>query len=489
MKLKKACSLLLAVLFTVFESFAQGPSLIGEISGVYAGTIPCADCQGIDYRISLLPDGTYHETASYRERSLVPIVNSGNFQIIGNEKIRLLGSSSASGWFSMVPGALLLLDLDGKEITGALASHYMLVKLTRSVKEGMVQDGGIITAPTNRNKFSRGISFYAMGNHPEWTLDVVDGRFIKFDAMGDFALNIPFGAGEKSKDAEVNLFSGASESGALVITLQKQTCSDTAARPLDYKVTVAAKYGSENEYRLFEGCGSFVPDFKLEGKWNLAKTVNRKSDTARQAQWIPTLTIDPEQRTYAAFDGCVVYTGKIIFGGKSNIRFMNNTPTEVDCDNTNSKNFIKGLAKTTTYQLNNNQLIFFNKNNVLLTMQQANNEPLQNNLLVDIWVLDSLLQQQVKTGDFRNGLPRLEINSDMNFTGTTGCNNISGNIIANGETIKMTIVKMTRMACNKANDEATFIAAINNATNYRIAGNLLTITEQGKPTLVFRKVD
>ncbi|HUM47360.1 MAG TPA: META domain-containing protein, partial [Chitinophagales bacterium] len=91
--------------------------------------------------------------------------------------------------------------------------------------------------------------------------------------------------------------------------------------------------------------------------------------------------------------------------------------------------------------------------------------------------------------DYRSDLPRLEVNSEMKFTGTTGCNNISGKVEAGDQAVKMTIEKITRMACTNAAAETAFVDAVNNATTYSIASNHLTLMQDGNITLVFRKVD
>ncbi|WP_165967304.1 copper resistance protein NlpE [Luteimonas aestuarii] len=63
-------------------------------AGMFSGTLPCADCPGIDTRLHIADDGTFHLTEAYRDR--------GNAQTAGT-------------WTVDAAGTRLLLDPDVKD--------------------------------------------------------------------------------------------------------------------------------------------------------------------------------------------------------------------------------------------------------------------------------------------------------------------------------------------------------------------------------------
>jgi hypothetical protein len=93
------------------------------LTGTYSGTLPCADCPGIDETRVLTADGGFVLTDTYRERPGSANVVQGSWSLEeGGKRIRLdPGSKEASDKFSEVDGdGLRLLDADGKRIASGL---------------------------------------------------------------------------------------------------------------------------------------------------------------------------------------------------------------------------------------------------------------------------------------------------------------------------------------------------------------------------------
>lgn len=63
-------------------------------AGTFTGTLPCADCPGIDVTLTLEPDGSYTLTNVYQERPDGTWSNDGHWSVeAGNSVIRLDPSS------------------------------------------------------------------------------------------------------------------------------------------------------------------------------------------------------------------------------------------------------------------------------------------------------------------------------------------------------------------------------------------------------------
>lgn len=96
-------------------------------AGTYAGTLPCADCAGIEATVVLNTDQTYHQTFVYEGKKDSSFKEEGKFtwNKDGNT-ITLISKASPS--FRVKEGSIVMLDDDGNEITGPLANNYILKK-------------------------------------------------------------------------------------------------------------------------------------------------------------------------------------------------------------------------------------------------------------------------------------------------------------------------------------------------------------------------
>ncbi|MDO6708771.1 copper resistance protein NlpE [Photobacterium sp. 1_MG-2023] len=99
-------------------------------NGTYAGTIPCADCAGIETVLVLGMDGTfeltetylgYEEDGQFRHQGAFTWNDAGN-------TITLTNDSGDDIQFFVGENQLFRLDREGKRITGNLADMYVLQK-------------------------------------------------------------------------------------------------------------------------------------------------------------------------------------------------------------------------------------------------------------------------------------------------------------------------------------------------------------------------
>lgn len=128
-----------AVAFTAISCASNNkPEQIDEHSaeisldwqGIYSGVLPCADCEGIETELTLNDDNTYMLISTYL--GVDPVVSdtlSGSFHWHGNN-IHLDGirEGERSPNFKVEENRVKHLDMEGNEITGDLASYYILNK-------------------------------------------------------------------------------------------------------------------------------------------------------------------------------------------------------------------------------------------------------------------------------------------------------------------------------------------------------------------------
>ena len=94
-----------------------------NLTGVYKGTLPCADCPGIDE--TLIIAGTKSDTGTfiledvYQEKSVEPFQSQGNWQLVSDNIIKITptGKNSAPSYFEIqLNGDLLMLDSNMQKI-------------------------------------------------------------------------------------------------------------------------------------------------------------------------------------------------------------------------------------------------------------------------------------------------------------------------------------------------------------------------------------
>jgi heat shock protein HslJ len=100
----------------------------------------------------------------------------------------------------------------------------------------------------------------------------------------------------------------------------------------------------------------------------------------------------------------------------------------------------------------------------------------------------STLDTTVQPFEYWKRMPSLTINAARQvFTGTTGCNSMSGSFNFSNKDIQFgRNIVTSKMACNEY-DETSFLAALKRADNYSLTGNMLEIRQGNTLLLTFRK--
>lgn len=95
-----------------------------NFSGVYKGTVPAADCPGIEVTFAAGEDGTFRITYDYLERD-GSFGTQGRYTVWGNTVIAA-GDNADSVFFRKEAGSIRMLDRNMQPVTGALEDMYIL---------------------------------------------------------------------------------------------------------------------------------------------------------------------------------------------------------------------------------------------------------------------------------------------------------------------------------------------------------------------------
>ena len=218
---------------------------IDKVVGTWRGVIPCADCPGINYNLTLKSDNSFEETLIYQDRSAQPLTRTGAWKF-NNGLLELDDPNEAYYKFSLTDGELLILDKKSGEPVNTEPS--VMYRLTR--------DTGATDASLSQwnDSSKRGIDFVGNGYDPGWVLeiDLEKGMSFKTQPVETIVINTPVPA-KPEVNGNSTTYRVTSESGEVVAELIKSPCTDAMSgieSPYTVKVTAKGK--------VYNGCGLFL---------------------------------------------------------------------------------------------------------------------------------------------------------------------------------------------------------------------------------------
>lgn len=354
----------------VVTTNSPAPSPVVEsIAGTYLGMLPCADCEKISYQLQLNPDGRYSSSMTYIGKSGRAFDDSGRFTLRPDGIVALDKTDQGMTYFKKHPEGLLMLDINGQEITGALAGNYILTPMPRNNEtavEGQKQD-------FLYQLWERGIDFYARGNEPFWSLDMDFDQQFRFTVLDDLNLNTPPTEGVPARDTRITRYRAQAESGELIISANAEPCIDTmSGERFDYAVEVQAKTSPTQAYRDFKGCGDYVPDMRLTNSWVVEQIEDITLQPASFMKGLPTLELSARERRLSEHDGCNQIGGA--FSTKRNtITFKQLMSTKMFCPTPDGIPDIGALlaGKTYDFEFGPNRLYLKKNKQIILTLKHA----------------------------------------------------------------------------------------------------------------------
>ena len=205
-----------------------------------------------------------------------------------------------------------------------------------------------------------GSYFKATGTEPFWGLKLYDNR-VQLNMVEDTLLTPPTQP-IRVQDSNISLYRIQTEATQMDIIIAHKECTNAmSGEKSPYTVTIAYKKTGEEETKTFEGCGAYIPDYRLHDIWVLeemnGKTVSKADFNGKD---VPNMEININTNSVSGFSGCNRMTGSLFFE-KDVLRFTNLASTRMACPNLNAETeFLKALQSGTSYKIGNNRLYLSN---------------------------------------------------------------------------------------------------------------------------------
>ena len=234
--------------------------------------------------------------------------------------------------------------------------------ITETINQEVKQQDTLSTLEVNLAK--QGINFYARGNKPFWSLDMdFEGNY-HFKTQNGKEIYVPNVQGEKAMDANITRFNAEVEKGTLIITIAESLCKDTIAdKTFDFSVNVKFKYGIDEEFKEFSGCGNYLPDLTLHDIWVL-ESINDKPLDLNENQERPRFEFFPMKKEIIGNTGCNDFRAKFSISDYQEIKIEPARMTKILCKDMENEKFLAEhvFGKNMKYSKNGLILILTNFN-------------------------------------------------------------------------------------------------------------------------------
>ena len=237
-----------------------------------------------------------------------------------------------------------------------------IISPTQNLENKIVQPSADL-----QNMQQSGIDFFATGNQPSnWQLSINIDDTVKFTADDGLALKFAYNQLKKDINTERRFFTVALKSGNVKIEIMEKICTVTTIREV-FKKEVNVVFNSIT----YSGCGKFLADNNLIGKWLLEKIDNTKIIPAEYNK-IPEINIDIFEGIIFGNDGCNSIRGKIEVQGKR-IQFYQLLGTKIACNKKNIEHIITTLIaeKMVSYYFKDGKLHFYLQDDSLLVFKKV----------------------------------------------------------------------------------------------------------------------
>ncbi len=317
-------------------------------TGTFYGTLPCADCPGIRYELTLNGNGTYVEQIEYLEKSVAVRVDSGTYEVQPDTVVQLLKPSGAGmNRWAVADGKLRMLDESGAAIESGFAQQYVLSP----------EKPDKLVAETQQK-----IDFKATGNEPSWSLEINFDQQMRFKDINGLELITPVPAATHPQE-NVTAWNATTEQGELLVTATREKCQDTmSGETSDYRVEVRVAVATA-DLTTYAGCGRYQGDYQLNGKWLLSRLNNQSVDQAE----VPYVEFQLSENRVVGFGGCNRFSGSVELIGDS-LKFGALASTNMACPTLDDEAaFLRALAKQKlSFRTKERQLRLYNDSTTLV---------------------------------------------------------------------------------------------------------------------------
>ncbi|NCA84926.1 MAG: META domain-containing protein [Clostridia bacterium] len=318
-----------------------------QVEGNWLGEMPCEHYDAVAWQLTLNADSSYSQQKIYVGKNHKTEADSGNWRLFADSSLTLYNDKNDEINLSFVGPYLQQNFLEPQPQSDGQKEFYRFYRSTSETNPNIYTQ-----------KAAAGIDFRATGNEPFWSLEIDFENKMQFEALDGFGITTPVADPMTANNEDTLRYEAETESGTLIITIVSQSCTNSmSGEKSDYQVDVQVKSSSDNSFKNYSGCGTYLGNYRVNGAWQLKRMGDSKIAEGND-QEIPTLHLSINQILVYGFSGCNRYTGKAEMNDDS-LTFSYMASTRMACPgDTLEDRYLRILSeKSLHYRVNNHTLM------------------------------------------------------------------------------------------------------------------------------------
>ncbi|MGB5977194.1 MAG: META domain-containing protein [Cyclobacteriaceae bacterium] len=297
--------------------------------------MPCADCDAVDYKLTLNKDETYEAVISYLGVGQAePNRTTGKWAV--SDRHILIMDGKLKDTLSLLPEdeALIVLGPQGQRMGGPEAKYY---KLTRSSERKEIQ------VPQANNQ----PGFNAAGVSPSWKLEIMFDKYIRFYTPESDTVAVPVPMAQ-TNDLTGLYYVSSGEGHTVNLSIERDTCTFDG-NTTNYSVSATVD-GTD-----YTGCGTYSYNKDLAGRWVLSGIDGLTIDEKDFSRGMPEINVADNGMSISGNTGCNTFNGVLwVEGGK--LRINGITLTRISCPADMESRFVEMLENRPAYTFESDSL-------------------------------------------------------------------------------------------------------------------------------------
>ncbi|MEL7530367.1 MAG: META domain-containing protein [Bacteroidota bacterium] len=213
-------------------------------------------------------------------------------------------------------------------------------------------------------------NFKASGYGPAWMLEIEEAKSIRFKSfgMGSFELLLPVPPAEINNETQETIYESESEQDKIQIRISRKACMDLmSGKSFDYEVIIKARPAEAGRDYMFEGCGMYIGDYRLNDIWVLKELNGLKIFPKDYARGAPHIELNLSSQRMLGYAGCNEMNSEIVIAEQT-IHFNSIGTTKMMCQTIDFETkFTRALSnKTLNYKLQGLFLLLNDEENRLV---------------------------------------------------------------------------------------------------------------------------
>lgn len=213
------------------------------------------------------------------------------------------------------------------------------------------------------NKHATEIEFVAIGNDPNWSLEIDFDQLIRFNTIPGDSITVP--VSEPIITGKEEKYTHETQTSTLEVSITEEPCTDKISGE-KFSHTVSIVLNGKG----YQGCGRYTTrnEMSYEGRWIL-KSMDGERISQKNMNEMPMLEILEGQKEVVGYTGCNQLNGQVSVEG-DNIYFEKLITTRMACPGNFEKRFLQALTSISEYKVVEEQLTLFRNGEEVMTFHK-----------------------------------------------------------------------------------------------------------------------